>query len=200
MTSYPEILRQLPKFSHQACRNGYVEVVRYHVENYPEPGHLLYVACKCGHVEIVRFLLQTQSPTHDAMITACEHGHLEIVQLLIEHGMSDFERYLHEATYSGNLQLVKFFFSRGVSDPSIALAMAAQEGYLHRRKAAVQYLLSFNSDQESKNKALLRASQYGKIDIVRILVDSGANNIEDALKVGINHNRGEVIEFLLPLS
>ncbi len=111
-------------------------------------------------------------------------GYLEVVQALLaagvppDHGVSSSP--LNEAVLAGHIEIARALLNAG-ADP---------EG----------------ASEEDNGTALMSAAAAGDLDMVRLLVESGANvNAEDsdggsALGAALEKGNQDVYEFLLPLS
>lgn len=158
----------------------------------------LYIAANEGHVECVNLLLEAMADVHHMQATNSEtavhsaafHSHLEVVKLLLEAGADkdaarpDGATALHFAAEHGNLELVHLMLEAGADrnmqmetwgGSMTALDWAAQGGHLD-----VARLLLGSAHEETclrmcRSKTMLLAVQSWSVEIVRLLLDSGAD-------------------------
>ena len=186
----------------------------------------LYIAANEGHVECVKLLLEAMADVHHMQATngetavhsAAFHSHLEVVRLLLEAGADkdaarpDGATALHFAGEQGNLELVRLMLEAGAdrnmqmetwSGPMTALDWAAQLGHLD----VVRLLLGAHDetcDKMCRSRTLLFAVQSWSVEIVRLLLDSGAdkNFVKDSDGWGALHHSAaygdlDMVRFLL---
>ena len=186
----------------------------------------LYIAANEGHVECVKLLLEAMADVHHMQATngetavhsAAFHSHLEVVRLLLEAGADkdatrpDGATALHFAGEQGNLELVRLMLEAGAdrnmpmetwSGPMTALDWAAQRGHLD----VVRLLLGAHDetcDKMRRSRTLLFAVQSWSVEIVRLLLDSGAdkNFVKDSDGWGALHHSAaygdlDMVRFLL---
>ena len=161
----------------------------------------LYMASSCGYTKIVQSLLDhgtdltTQCDDkdgwHDVQWTplqvATHKGHLDLALLLLERAHM-IHIALYMASSCGSTHTVQSLIDRGV-DPNTKcedndgmqdvkwtpLQVASQKGYLD----TVLLLLECGADPESRDHngqtALYMASSHGSFEVVRLLIDRGAD-------------------------
>ncbi|EAY08303.1 hypothetical protein TVAG_401570 [Trichomonas vaginalis G3] len=118
---------------------------------------------------------------------------------------------LHEASYQGNLRLVKSLIECGCDkeikdkDGDTPLIYASEKGHLE----VVKYLISVGADKEAKNSfgwtPLIWASIYGHLEVVQYLISVGAdkeakdNNGWTPLIYASRYGQLEVVKYLTSL-
>lgn len=152
-----------------ASQNGHLEVVKALIKAnaFPEYNFLsgytaLYVACQNGHYKIAKQLLKTKRVGVDKimpngsspMYIACQNGYHKTVTLLLKYGAdhnikSNGFSTLYVATHRGHYETVKVLLTKTDID--------------------------VNFCWESQPYALYTACQKGRMDIVELLVEHGAN-------------------------
>ena len=161
----------------------------------------LYMASSCGYTEIVRSLLDhgadltaqcdDKDGWHDVQWTplqvATHKGHLDLALLLLDRAHM-IHIALYMASSCGSTHTVRSLIDRG-ADPNTKcedndgmqdvkwtpLQVASQKGYLD----TVHLLLECGADPESRDHngqtALYMASSHGSFEVVRSLIDRGAD-------------------------
>jgi serine/threonine-protein phosphatase 6 regulatory ankyrin repeat subunit B len=184
----------------------------------------LFHASGRGHAEIVEMLLDNEADMNakdkngqTALIEASEKGHAEIVVMLLEKGVNmnvddnHVKVALITASGRGHKRVVEVLLDKGVDvnaiDTTFAgwtpLITASVRGYAE----IVAMLLTrdgilVNAGDEHGRTALIFASNNGYIDIVKLLLDNGANvNAEDkggntALIFASNKGHTDIMELL----
>lgn len=182
-----------------ACYKGHLEMVRFLLEAGADQEHkteemhtALMEASMDGHVAVARLLLdsgaQVNMPADSfespLTLAACG-GHVELAMLLLERGANieevNDEGYtpLMEASREGHEEMVALLLSQGADinaqteeTQETALTLACCGGFLE----VADFLIKAGADIEAgANTPLAEASQEGHIDLVRHLIEAGAN-------------------------
>ena len=91
---------------------------------------------------------------------------IPLIELLCEYG-GDPNRAMSAALTHGEFAAVNALISRGAA---VDLTVAAAMGLVDEARGLIA-----NTDSEKRHSALALASQFGHIDIVRLLLDAGAD-------------------------
>ena len=190
-----------------------------------EAKRLLFQSCKNGSATTVQHLLtqhsdlraQINSLTDDDgntfLIIASENGHTGIVKLLLECGANIDHRNsrgwtaLLKASKKGDskLETIELLLKHGAQvdlqndDGESALMVAAQNSQAKLATKLVQeYGASVGLKQEQCSwTALMEASESGSINIVKLLIEYGADDLGWALVLAILNKHNGIIELLL---
>ena len=195
------------------------------IDSLIETKRLLIQSCKDGSATTVQQLLtqhsdlraQINSLTDDdgnsALIIASENGHTGIVKLLLECGANvDHENSsgwtaLMKASETGDskLEIIDLLLAHDAqvdlqsNEGYTALMVATQNG---QAKLATKLVREYRASVGLKQKhsswsALMEASESGSVDIVKVLVEHGADDLGWALILAILNKHNDIIELLL---
>ncbi|KAH8423179.1 uncharacterized protein LDX57_000933 [Aspergillus melleus] len=220
---------------HCAAEHGETEAARSLLEaqakvdarTYPQHQTPLFTACKLGRLEVAQLLLaygaslrcsdqDGKSPLH----IAAEAGHLPLVQLLVENNvdvdilirdhshMSTATTPLAYAALAGYVDIVHYLLHRGkarmiMNDAYSCLKVVVQNGHLQVISALIQAEPGLNA--AAKAKALLKAASCGQLQILVLLVQSGASytTTDRRKRTGLHHAASggwhEIVDRLLDL-
>ena len=208
-----------------AAHNRHLEVVRVLLEAGADKNAArqdgataLFAAAFSGQLEVVRMLIEAAADKNaataeggTALMTAAFHGHFEVAQLLLDAGadknaaMQDGSTALMFAAGSGHLEVVQVLLDAG-ADKNAA-----------KRSGAITCVFGdFNGDLRKawlwdKNEArryyavtaLMLAAGYGHSNVVRVLIEAGADKnaaVQDgatALMLAAVNGYLEVVQVLL---
>lgn len=199
---------------------GHVDIVRYLLEQNAGvdiqdeySGTPLYVASENGYVSVVRQLLQAGANVnlsgglHRKPLNAAAYsGHTEIVRLLLQQDVEvdpdEDYRYgsaLGAASRKGHAEIVRLLLQKGWSvnrklkTYNSAIVAAATYGHVE----VVQALLHTNVDIASREQALEFASQNGKTDVVKELLEqSHYLRHQKAFLLAASYGRDDILELL----
>lgn len=168
-----------------------------------------------GFTETARLLLNKckECNIHEcgdlALFAASSRGHLPIVDLLVRnganiHAMSDWA--LYGACCFGQVKTAEFFLRRGIKIDDECLRIASEKGH----KDVVKLLISFEiaifpeekliKNTVLKTKTLIDACKGGSLEVVKLLLENGANIHaygDEALLTAVVNKHIEIIKFLL---
>ena len=160
-----------------ASRYGYLEMVKYLVENgadiHARNDNALREASRYGHLDIVKYLVENGADIHalndEALRMASYNGHLDIVKFLVNNGANIHSLgnwALIMAIIKGHLEVVKFLVENGANIHDRALIEASREGHLE----IIKYLVQSGADIHTRNDYVLKnARDRGDLEIVKFL-------------------------------
>lgn len=155
---------------------------------------LLSWAAEQGHVELVRFLLDHGANIEDRgpegespLMLAAQHGHRETVQLLLERGADphyvtekgdDVEQFAEDGGHAELVPLLRH--ARARSEQATPMSAAMADALRRDDPEIVRRLIAAGEpvhvlDRESLQTPLRWAAEQGHIDLVRFLLDRGAD-------------------------
>lgn len=204
-----------------ACCFGSLKIVEFlveiganiHIDN-EKP---LYAAGKNNHPAIVKFLVEKGANLHIVVDTiildSCVKGFLQMIKCLAELGVNlrdlcaaDFHPPFVIACHYGHLDVVLFLIEQGIN-VNMNDGKAIQQACISGHKKIVQILMEHGANFRSP-QLLVKACEYGQIDILKLLVEQGADLdacddynmdlIRMTFNKNINHeNHYQIIQYLL---
>ncbi|XP_051533099.1 ankyrin repeat and KH domain-containing protein 1-like isoform X2 [Myxocyprinus asiaticus] len=187
----------------EACSDGDVNAVRKlldegrSVNEHTEEGEsLLCLACSAGYYELAQVLLAMQANVEDRgikgditpLMAAASGGYVDIVKLLLVHGAdvnaqsSTGNTALTYACAGGFLDVVKVLLKEGANiedhneNGHTPLMEAASAGHVEVAHVLLEYGAGINThSNEFKESALTLACYKGHLDMVRFLLEAGAD-------------------------
>lgn len=166
-----------------ASEGGHLELVKFFLEHttFTQSKNSAFILSASNeHTDIVKLLLENGADVHFsqdyALVTASERGHTEIVKLLLKfgadvHAQNNFA--LRKASENGYSKVVKLLLKHGADAQernNELLLKASKKGYVDIINSFLAYGLGTNKDS-----ALVRASEYGNMGVVRLLLSYGAD-------------------------
>ena len=191
-----------------------------------ETKRLLFQSCKDGSLGTVQQLLTqhfdlrthinslTDDDGNSALILASENGHTGIVKLLLQCGANVYHKNssgwtaLMKASETGDskLEIIDLLLAHDAqvdlqsNEGYTALMVAAQNG---QAKVATKLVREYGASvglteqKHSSRTALMEASESGSIDIVKLLLDHGADDLGWALVLAILNKHNDITDLLL---
>ena len=181
-----------------ACESGHTQVVAALLEQGAIVGIRtsdgltpLFMACKHGYKVIVEMLLKKGADRTVACngqqpwFIAAKNGHLEVLKLFLSGCKYNF--FLEEAARNGDARIVQLLMDAGVGQYTAysnrdkrPLRAAAKNGHLDVVKrllgwAGVDNEVTGEFRESGRNSALVEAAQEGHSNVVRLLLESGAD-------------------------
>lgn len=144
----------------------------------------------------------------------CKEGNQKMIKKACDEGLLEKKtkeggNVLHQASYRGDLSLVKSLIECGVDKNAkndfgnSPLIIASWRGHLE----IVKYLISIGCDKEAKNNksstAMIRAAIFGRLDVIQYLVSVGAdkeaktNSSCTPLMKAASNGHLEVVKYLI---
>ncbi|KAJ3040214.1 hypothetical protein HDV00_011311 [Rhizophlyctis rosea] len=171
-----------------ATRNFHPQILRLFIEDVDTDRHTfaLIRASENGDTELAEQLLQAGANISGdegaPIVLASDNGHVETVKLLIRSGANVHARQdlaLHRASQHGHAAVVRTLLESGAdinTRKACVLRVTAEGGHYK----AVTVLLEFNKDTKSYTPALITASQKTHTEIMKLLLEHGADLVGTA--------------------
>jgi ankyrin repeat protein len=182
-----------------ATINGHLDIVKYLVED--EKANILDAPTNNLHhnsfinaidhnrPDILEYFMSRGIPqvnVNHGLIAAVGAGNMDLVEYLLRAGATNLVDACYTAAFEGRIDFIEYFLTvienTGESiDFNKMFNFAARGGNLETL-VHVLHLHSMRTDQLplDYNKALVAASEYGRLEIVKYLISLGADDIEGA--------------------
>lgn len=149
------------------------------------------------NVEIMKLLLLnhifTVKKLNKCLIWASLEHHNEICSMLISLGANDFNHCMFVASARANLETVEMMLEYGATNLNKCLREAAH----HESNFNIVKLL-VSKGATALNKSLINSLPEGGLEMIKFLLQAGANNYNEAMKDEVRYyGSKDVIELLL---
>lgn len=210
-----------------ACENGDVDCVERYVETADHEAYLqddaaLKSSIQHNHMEILRILLRAGTDPNirgehvPALHVAAVNDNVEAAAILLEHGAEinirdavNNDTALMYGVRDGKLKVAEYLLTRG-ADPNITdkqgfapLHVAVARNDIELVKRLLSHGAAINARTTGHGRtALLIAAMSGFVEMVRLLLDAGANpSLPDnmgtlPLQMAIEYHRSDVVRLL----
>ena len=206
----------------EASESGSIDIVKLLIEyGADDLGWALVLAILNKQYDIIELLLghgaqmddETYSSDEPPLVVAVEKGDTDVVKLLLQHGANVNQKNSHgwtalmKASKKGDskLEIIELLLKHGAQvdpqndDGKSALMVAAQNS---QAKLATKLVREYGASVGLKQKhsswtALMEASESGSIDIVKLLLEHGADDLGWALVLAILNRDDDIVKLLL---
>lgn len=151
---------------------------------------ILFFAAKHGNSKMINLSL-TPSNINIGLWGACEGGNLQLVEEFLVLGANDIDQALEYAAVSGNEEIIDRLLKLGVREVDRAIRSAIRNGHDEITKKLID---GGGNPSPELNSALVIASFYDNLPIIKYLIDKGASNIDEALPHSTDK---EIIQYFL---
>ena len=138
--------------------------------------------------------LDGQEALNTALTTAIRVGNLQMIKNLFPKITEPtIFKYLREAAVDGNIEILLYFWDK---DPSLFVQIVGYLAYNGNIKT-IQYLFDHGYiDNRTLNHLLVHAADGNYFQLVKYLIDRGANDIQSAIDYAQMGEHPEMVEFL----
>lgn len=188
------------------CESGKVNLFKFYVNKILQ--HIPFgfyddcftAACASGNLEMIDFIISCGTDHinfwNNGLIGACRGGHKQISDMMIMKGANNFGNCLYEACIGGNEEIFSFMFNKNIPNSIQMLDAFFMAACKHDNSAIAKFILKRN--MFDSNLYLTYACYYGILEVIPLLIKSGANNwntglINACYCYGERHERHEKI-------
>lgn len=188
-----------------ACKCGQSELVKWLLENKEwecdDLDRMLRVAAGAGHNDVVQQIIMKDIQNYLDIVNDeispidkeqfVKNGRLDIVKLVTDCSISikkllsidrcDLNCALYAAAYNNRVSTVELLIHNGATGINTALGKASINGSLSVMKWLILYGTTQSNDTLKLNDILKTAVLDGQLSSVKLLVECGANKINEAL-------------------
>src|SRR5579875_418558 len=177
-----------------ACYSGDIKLVNLVIKkgatdwNYGAVG-----ACRGGKIETLKIMINNGANEYDKFFnSACKNGSIEIITFLLRFS-PNFNIALFYATKYGKYNIVEYLIDKYTDDNFYIIVNSAFFGH----KDILEFLLKFEVTINELNIALKYACSNGRSEIVKYLLEIGANNYENAFYMSCVKGHIELVKLFL---
>lgn len=149
---------------------------------------LLVYTCRMGRLDYVNLIVKEEGVYHwnRGLWGACFKGCPEIVELMITKGATDFNDGLVAACEGGSLEIAKLMIEKGVQQWYNALRYACIGNHF---EIVVLIIQNCTDLERNLNDILWCACVHSNIEIIKLIIVSGASNFNDGLRYACKYGR-----------
>lgn len=198
------------------CRHGYYEIVELFIAKYSFTRGFrrlqdLYLSavetcCIFGHINLTKLLVDNDAAIHKSnkpLINALLNNHMDIVKYLFSKGANISDNnyeFINYLVRTNNIEIITICLNtyENTAEPILTY------GIMQKKAEIVILGLSAGAGSiilnEGDSLPLSLACQVGDVDIVRLLLDNGANihaSDDEALDIAALNDRMDVVDLLL---
>lgn len=118
----------------------------------------------------------------------CRGGHVEYMEHLFDDMDPPLEKGLYEACRGGHLNIVKPLVYWGADKYLEGIDVASEQGY----DEIVEFLFT-----SIANRELTTACRFGQMNIVKLMIEKGANDLDEGLEFACWGGHIEIVKLLL---
>jgi ankyrin repeat protein len=167
-----------------ASSNNDKELVDYFLNKGGSTEEAMGGAVIGNHKDMIEYLLEKGATIEDLNYALMNAKTPEMVDFLKEKGANNFEKGLSRA---GTKEMIDKFISMGAKNVNSALQNYVQK---HHRNTTeiVNYLIDLGATL--LNRSLMISASHGNIDALKVLIQRGATNIEEAKAHALRVSQG----------
>jgi len=163
----------------------------------------LYKACKIGNVNDIDLAINDGAIDVDrGLFGACKKGHMEIVKMMIDKGATDFLIGLDGSVRNNNFEIFKMMAdnvivkSKNQNDDEVDFGDGWEIACTEGKYDFVKYMIKNNARKSAFDFGLSEAAGGGHLNVLKLLLDKGASDIEWALNMAECGQQHEIIQYL----
>lgn len=154
--------------------------------------------CGNGCLDIVSKLSVSSEFDITGMLASARNGHVELVKYFLSKPNPEIESALMEAAIADEVEVMKLLIRHGnYDDLEDAVIEAFNEACCSNSLQVVKYLVNYTTYKFDYNEALLNCVAAEHIDLIKLLIEHGATNLEEFCENEQNTNNREVLMFVL---
>lgn len=189
------------KALNEACAHDHLHIVSFLIENDHIHSEIEFPlstsACK-GNLSIVQYLMEYDSKhINKALFYGVINGHYHVAKYLLENGANPNynDNMVTVAAIYGHIEVVTLLMDYG-HDIHRDNDCIFRECCIYDQYNMIKFLLENGVNPDNYNQALLNATSNGRLKIVELLLEYGANNHE-ALYYSAKYGSVKVTQLLL---
>ena len=136
---------------------------------------------------------------HSAISSAAENGYIDIVRILLDYGCTITSDTLENAACGGYTDILQLLFDRGAGDIDWTIDNPIEFSLTYAAECGdinvVRILL--DNGATNLNYVIECAACFGHIDIVQLLLDNGADNYNSSMREAARNGYINIVRLLL---
>lgn len=191
----------------EAAAYGNLNIIKYIVENKrPRDDFLVkvgLVAAENGYLDIIKYLVEERKVSihDDVLIRSSRNGHLNIVKYVIEKrkiDQEDISLAVNEAINNEHFNVVHYLSTHPEVNLEIDYAIFLGRASQFNKYRTTRYVLDNHKfTPQQLNESLSIASAHGHLNIVELLLDEGADDINLALRHAAEGGHLDLVKYLV---
>lgn len=212
-----QIVKLIPDVKVQFWNAGMIAAIitkqKYLMRRYIRLGMNIWNKCikvsvKTRDTKIIKFLLQEmpyefrERTLNTGLITAAKECDKELVCHFMDLGATNIHYALNAMinAHHDNEDMINFLINNGATNFNFGLETAISSGYMLSFQKFIELQLPAEQNITAfYNKLLLDTVKAGEIDMIKYLIEKGANNLNNALFTAIMKNNDELIHYLISI-
>jgi ankyrin repeat protein len=167
-------------------------------------GSALQLACYCGQLDIIKFLLKLgfnhPSDWGDGLNIATHSGHFECAKYLISLGTDvhyNQNSIFETAVSNDRFEITQLLFASATQPiPVKTLQKLCKIACRNGLEAHIIFYILQGIDLETSGGELLKlASEYGHLEVIKLLIYNGVHNYSEAFKIACIKNQLQIVKF-----
>ena len=156
----------------------------------------LNYAAGSGHIECVKFLLNTGATSvNSALELASEGGHAKCVDVLIDNGANSFHDALYFTAIEGHTECMRILLSKGSPIEAKQLNGNLNDAAYKGNADILQLLIDHGAND--LNQATWTSALRGHSECLRVLIRNGAKELEEPLNGAAMKGHTECLKILM---
>ncbi len=183
-----------------ACMSGNLDLVKYFIKKGGNDWNAcLYTACKSKYMHIVKFIIKKGADNWDlGLMGACERtDNIGVIKLMIDNGAEELEDAFITACEKSDEDTIDYLIGATelVIDEDL-LNAGLMAAIKHENYDVVKPLVDYGAD--CYNEALVKASKrFNNIDVLKYLIEKGADDFNNALSEACARDNTETVKYLV---
>jgi ankyrin repeat protein len=182
----------------ESIRGYHLDIIEYLIgEGAQNWNQGLLEAAECGYLDLVNVMIRKGATNFNGGLHAASYnGHIEIAELMLEHHADNFISSFLTAISGGKVEIVRLLIKRGANDWGHGIVWASSFGHEDIVKLI---LLKGTIRNIALNLAFRKAAEGNHKNIVKILMDAGADDWNQGLSGAAVSGHESMVRFMIKM-